>query len=224
MTKPVHAPEYAVIGAANAVDCQPPRNLHGVSEVEAHGEVARLYDHFRMHFGRPDVPPILQCFATHPPLLKQMMDLSEDLIFSEGHLGRRMKEMIATLVSARNQCAYCADSHGFFLRMHGGSADTLASILEGTVNAPALSESESALLTFAAKVNEQSYAIVPADIATIRHAGWTDPQIAEAIHVTALFATYNRVANAFGLASQNLMAFASDPNLPAPPKIHFTGD
>jgi hypothetical protein len=31
-------------------------------------------------------------------------------------------------------------------------------------------------------------------------------QIAEAVHVAALFATFNRVANAFGLASQGLLA------------------
>jgi alkylhydroperoxidase family enzyme len=33
----------------------------------------------------------------------------------------------------------------------------------------------------------------------LRDAGWTDPQIAEAIYITALFAFFNRVANAFGL-------------------------
>ncbi len=29
--------------------------------------------------------------------------------------------------------------------------------------------------------------------------GWTDPQIAEGIYITALFAFFNRVADAFGL-------------------------
>ena len=39
----------------------------------------------------------------------------------------------------------------------------------------------------------------------MREAGWSDVQIAEAIHVTALFATFNRVVNAFGLPSQQLL-------------------
>ena len=39
----------------------------------------------------------------------------------------------------------------------------------------------------------------------MRLAGWTDLQIAETIHVTALYATFNRVVNAFGLPSQNLL-------------------
>ncbi len=58
------------------------------------------------------------------------------------------------------------------------------------------------LLAFVCKVDEQSSAIQPTDIEALSRAGWSDAQIAEAIHVTSLFATYNRVANAFGLESQ----------------------
>jgi len=45
-------------------------NLGVVEESAAAGEVAALDDHFRTNFGRPDVPGILKCFATHPPLLE----------------------------------------------------------------------------------------------------------------------------------------------------------
>jgi uncharacterized peroxidase-related enzyme len=180
-------------------------NLPVVEEADASGRVAALYDHFKSHFGRPDVPGILKCFATHPPLLEHMMALSESLIFSEGFLTRRHKEMIATLVSSQNDCAYCADSHGFMLRMNGGSAETLCAIQENKLRSPSLSEVEQALLTFVEKINGNSQAIGPADILSIREAGWDDAQIAEAIHVAALFATFNRVVNAFGLPSQGLL-------------------
>ena len=180
-------------------------NLPVVEEADASGRVAALYDHFKSHFGRPDVPGILKCFATHPPLLEHMMALSESLIFSEGFLTRRHKEMIATLVSSQNDCAYCADSHGFMLRMNGGSAETLCAIQENKLRSPSLSEAEQALLAFVEKINGNSQAIGPADILSIREAGWDDAQIAEAIHVAALFATFNRVVNAFGLPSQGLL-------------------
>jgi len=206
MSKPMSTPEYIALSAANDSPLpHPPRNLAGVSEAVAEGEVANLYEHFREHFGRPQVPGILQCFATHPPLLQQMMDLAEYMIFGDGHLGRRVKEMIATLVSSRNHCPYCADSHGFFLKLHGGSAEALDSLLAGSVDTAAITESEQTLLRFATKVNENSQAISPTDISELRSAGWTEQQIAETIHVTALFATYNRVANAFGLESQGLL-------------------
>ena len=168
--------------------------------------MAALYDHFRARFGRPDVPGILKCFATHPPLLKHMMDLSESLIFADGHLSRKHKEMIATLVSTQNLCPYCADSHGYFLRVHGGSAQALAAIQANHLHSPELNYSEQSLLQFARKVNFNSSDIVRTDIELLIQSGWNELQIAEAVHVAALFATFNRVANAFGLKSQGLLA------------------
>ena len=88
------------------------RNLPVVEEWKADAEVATMYERYRAHFGRPHVPGILKCFATHPPLLRSMMELAEKMLFMDGDLTRRHKEMIATLVSAQNACPYCADSHG----------------------------------------------------------------------------------------------------------------
>ena len=190
-------------------------NLQVVEEGTANDEVIALYDHFRSHFGRPDIPGILKCFATHPPLLKHMMDLSGSLIFSDGHLVRRHKEMIATLVSSQNICPYCADSHSFALRMNGGSAEVLCAIQQNDLLSPALTSAEQALLSFVAKVNATSHLIAKDDIEMLHGAGWSDLEIAEAIHVAALFATFNRVVNAFGLPSQGLLDLydnAADPN------------
>jgi len=181
-------------------------NIALVEESTATGEVAALYNHFRTHFGRPHVPGILKCFATHPPLLKHMMDLSEQLIFAEGSLGRKHKEMIATFVSVQNACPYCVDSHSYFLRVHGGSSKALAAIQAGDLHSPELTSAEQALLEFVGKVNVGSDEIHRADVDLLIQAGWSELQIAEAVHVAALFATFNRVANAFGLESQGLLA------------------
>jgi uncharacterized peroxidase-related enzyme len=189
-------------------------NLPVVEEDAASDEVVALYDHFRSHFGRPDIPGILKCFATHPPLLRHMMNLSGSLIFSDGHLTRRHKEMIATLVSSQNACAYCADSHSFALRVHGGSAEMLCAIQQKDLLSPALTSAEQALLAFVAKVNASSHEITRGDIEVLHHAGWRDLEISEAVHVAALFAAFNRVVNAFGLPSQGLLALyenAPDP-------------
>jgi uncharacterized peroxidase-related enzyme len=200
-------PEYEKITRSmrNSGPAAPP-NIAFVEESAATGEVAALYDHFRTHFGRPDVPGILKCFATHPPLLKHMMDLSEHLIFSDGSLGRRHKEMIATFVSAQNECPYCADSHGYFLRVHGGTSRALAAIQSGDLRSPELTVPEQTLLQFARKVNLNSHEIGFEDVDLLIKSGWSKLQIAEAVHITALFATFNRVANAFGLKSQGLLA------------------
>src|SRR5665213_4410189 len=104
-------------------------NLPVVTEQNASPEVVRLYAQFRNDFGRPQVPGILQCFATHPPLLEHMMGLAKSMLFADGALGRQHKEMIAAFVSAANRCDYCADSHAYFFRMHGGSAAALDAVL-----------------------------------------------------------------------------------------------
>lgn len=208
-------PEYERIARLSRnTGSHAPGNIALIEESEASEEVAKLYDHFRTHFGRPDIPGILKCFATHPPLLRHMMDLSEQLIFADGSLGRRQKEMIATFVSTENDCPYCADSHGFFFRMHGGSSATLAAIQANDLSSPELAIAERALLEFVRKVNLNSDQIAKCDVDALFQSGWSELQIAEAVHVAALFATFNRVANAFGLASQGLLAlYESDPSM-----------
>jgi len=45
-----------------------------------------------------------------------------------------------------------------------------------------------------------------ADVQKLRDAGWKEEQIAETVYVTALFAFFNRVADAFGVASQDYLS------------------
>ena len=181
-------------------------NLSVVDEHSAPPEVARLYAQFRQDFGRSQVPGILKCFATHPPLLEHMMGLAQSMLFADGALDRRHKEMLSAFVSAQNECAYCTDSHGFFFREHGGSAAALEAVVACRLESDAFTPPQRALLKFARKVTENSQAIQPADMEQLRAAGWSDLQIAETIHLTALFACFNRVVNAFGLPSQDLLA------------------
>ena len=39
----------------------------------------------------------------------------------------------------------------------------------------------------------------------LRDAGWSENQIAEAVYITALFAFFNRVADAFGVPPQDYL-------------------
>jgi alkylhydroperoxidase family enzyme len=42
-----------------------------------------------------------------------------------------------------------------------------------------------------------------ADVQKLRDAGWKEDQIAETVYITALFAFFNRVADAFGVPSMD---------------------
>ena len=187
-------------------------NLPIVHEDAATGAVASSYTDYRERFGRPDVPGILKCFATHPPLLEQMIALASTLLFTEGHLPRSVKEMIATYVSALNDCPYCFDSHASFLRSQGGSDELLSALSNGTLDAPSISAKDCQLLSFVRKVTNESYKITQDDIQQLNDAGWSQLQIAEATHITALFAFFNRVANTFGLPSQHRLDLLAPTN------------
>lgn len=176
-----------------------------VEENEAVGEVAQAYAQYREQFRRSSVPGILKCFATHPPLLQQMLALASSLLFNDGYLGRRRKEMIATYVSGINDCAYCLDSHASFLRMCGGADSLLASLAQGNIQDPSLDDKDRSLLSFVHKVTVASQTIADLDVQAMKDSGWDNTAIAEAIHIAGLFAFFNRVVNSFGLPSQQLL-------------------
>lgn len=182
-----------------------------VEEDAATGAVAEAYADYRTRFGRDHVPGILKCFATHPPLLEEMIALASTLLFTESHLSRKVKEMIAAYISALNACPYCLDSHAASLRTQGGSDDLLQALSNANLDAATLSSKERRMLDFVAKVTIESHRISPDDINLMKSAGWSQQEIAEAVHIAALFACFNRVANAFGLPSQRLLDLG--PNL-----------
>ncbi len=81
-------------------------NIRVVEDAEATGDIATAYDEWRAKSGRKLVPGIYKCFSARPDFLRKIMDATDAVHFSEGHLTRRVKEMIATYVSALNRCPY----------------------------------------------------------------------------------------------------------------------
>jgi alkylhydroperoxidase family enzyme len=52
-------------------------------------------------------------------------------------------------------------------------------------------------------VTRAAYRSTHDDVQKLRETGWTENQIAEAVYIAALFAFFNRVADAFGIPPQN---------------------
>jgi alkylhydroperoxidase family enzyme len=77
-----------------------------IEDREADGEVAAVYDEWRAKSGRQKVPGILKCFSHRPDFLRQVIQFSDTVHFSQGHLDRRTKEAIASWVSWLNRCPY----------------------------------------------------------------------------------------------------------------------
>ena len=62
------------------------------------------------------------------------------------------------------------------------------------------------MLDYVELVTRAAYRTTPEDVQKLRDAGWLEDQIAEAVYITAMFAFFNRVADAFGIPSQNYLA------------------
>jgi hypothetical protein len=77
-----------------------------IQDADATGDTAAAYDQWRAASGRQKMPGILKCFGQRPDFLRQVMQFSNTVHFSEGHLSRRYKEMIASYVSYLNRCPY----------------------------------------------------------------------------------------------------------------------
>jgi alkylhydroperoxidase family enzyme len=81
----------------------------------------------------------------------------------------------------------------------------VAAIAEGDLENASLTSAELVLLDYVKKVTEAAPRTTPEDVQRLRDAGWAEPQIAEAVYVTAMFAFFNRVADAFGISPQGYL-------------------
>src|SRR5271170_2997851 len=82
-----------------AGESAPPPKIRIIEDAEATGDTLTAYDYWRAGSGRTQVPGIIKCFGARPDFLRQVVDFSNTVHFSEGHLQRRHKEMIASYVS-----------------------------------------------------------------------------------------------------------------------------
>jgi hypothetical protein len=92
--------------AAEAAPETPATKIRVTEDHEATGDTAAAYDFWRKGSGRHQVPGIIKCFGARPDFLRQVVEFSNTVHFSQGHLIRRHKEMLASYVSFLNRCPY----------------------------------------------------------------------------------------------------------------------
>ena len=82
----------------------------------------------------------------------------------------------------------------------------MQAIVEGKLEEAGLTAPERALLNFVELVTKAAYKTTAEDVQKLRDMDWKEEQIAEAVYVTAMFAFFNRVADAFGVPSQDYLS------------------
>lgn len=154
--------------------------------------------------GLPAVPGILTALRLTPELGVHLRGLADELLvndFAGATLVRAEREMLATAVSAGNDCFYCMDSHGAFatalLEVSG------ATELTPLIDAIKLGSSEGfdakmrALLHIARTVRREPRELTAADVAAAHAGGASDADVQLAVLIAAAFSMYNRMVEGF---------------------------
>ena len=82
-------------------------------------------------------------------------------------------------------------------------------ILEGKLDDAGLTPAERVLLDYVELITNAAYRSTAEDVQKLRDAGWSEEQISEAVYITAIFAFFNRVADAFGVPPQDYLSTGS---------------
>ena len=77
--------------------------------------------------------------------------------------------------------------------------------MKGKLDEAGLTAAERALLQYVELITTAAPRSSAEDVQQLRDHGWTEEQISEAVYIIAMFAFFNRVADAFGVPSQDYL-------------------
>ena len=154
--------------------------------------------------GLPDVPGIGVAMRLTPGLGVHLRGLADEVLVNDypgATLRRHEREMLATAVSAANDCFFCMDSHGAFAtallaRESATHLEPLIDVIK-TGASDGLDAKMRALLHIARTVQDGPRKLVEADIRAATAAGASDGDVQLAVLIASAFSMYNRLVDGF---------------------------
>jgi uncharacterized peroxidase-related enzyme len=171
--------------------------IRQIDEFEAEGELATAYARLIAQRGR--VSNILKVHSLRPAALDDHLALYMGLMFGQGGLSRRERELVAAAVSQANGCGYCAAHHLEALARYERDAELLAQLAESTELAP-LRARDRALVRYAVKLTRTPTQMQEQDVEALRDLGLEDADVLLLNLVVAYFNFVNRIALGLGVA------------------------
>jgi uncharacterized peroxidase-related enzyme len=152
----------------------------------------------------PDVPGIGVAMRLRPGIGIALRGLADELLVADypgATLRRDQRELLATAVSANNDCFFCMDSHGAFataLLEKSGDTHLVPFIdIVKTGSSEGLDDKMCALLYIARTLAETPRGLEEADIRAALDAGATDQDVQLAVLIASAFSMYNRLVEGF---------------------------
>jgi uncharacterized peroxidase-related enzyme len=167
-----------------------------IDESEAEGKLKVYYDEIAKARGK--VANIMKIHSLHPESMKTHIEFYLAIMFQQGGLRREQRELIATVVSAANQCAYCTHHHAEALKFYWKEDEKLRRLIEDYTQIE-LSEKDRAMVEYAAKLTLRPGEMTEADVEKLRGAGFSDEEILQINLIASYFNFVNRVASGLGV-------------------------
>lgn len=152
----------------------------------------------------PEVPGIGVAMRLTPGLGVHLRGLADEVLvhdFPGATLVRAEREMLATAVSAANDCFFCMDSHAAHATavLERDGEGHRAAVLDGIKlgGSDGLDARMQALLHIARTVARTPRTLTAGDVAAATDAGATDADVQLAVLIAAGFAMYNRLVDGF---------------------------
>jgi uncharacterized peroxidase-related enzyme len=154
--------------------------------------------------GLPDVPGIVAAMRLTPGLGTHLRALADELLVNDypgATIDRAEREMIATAVSASNDCFFCMDSHAAHATavLERAGEPERAAVLD-TIKlgrSDGLDERMAALLHIARTVAQAPRTLTADDVRAANDAGASDADVQLAVLIAGAFAMYNRLVDGF---------------------------
>jgi len=151
------------------------------------------------HITLPEgLPGIRGPMAFRPETAKPLNELVDVLLRGPHILTRGERELIATFVSAQNDCLYCQTIHGAIAAHHLYGDEALVVKVKSNPEQAPISEKLKALLVIAGKTATSGKAVTERDIALARERGATDLEIHDTVLIAAVFSMCNRYVDGLG--------------------------
>lgn len=141
---------------------------------------------------------ILKIHSLLPKTMISHLDFYMTIMFDKAGIRRADAELIATVVSAANKCAYCINHHAEALKSYWKDDEKVKQAAEDFRKLD-LTEKQKAMLEFAEKLTLTPGDMKEEDVKTLRAKGFNDEEILSITLITNYFNFVNRNANALGV-------------------------
>jgi len=167
-----------------------------IPEDKATGDLKRAYEQVLRARGK--ISNIMRAQSLNPASLRSFLDLYVGLVFGKSGLTRGEREMIATVISAHNHCAYCVTHHGEALRFYLKGGDQLSELRQGRVPAD-LPPRTKGLIDYALNLTLEPSKVVKEDLEALRKLAVSDSEILDLVLLTGYVNLVNRIALGLGV-------------------------